>query len=80
MADDTLTLHLDGKTLASLDAVAAETNRDREEIVSDVLKAYLDRYKEEVAHVMEGVRQADAGRFVAQEEVEAFFERIKTNS
>jgi predicted transcriptional regulator len=77
--EGTVTVQLDQDTLESVDLIATTTNQERSEVVSQALKAYIELFQWQVEHIREGVRQADAGEFVPEEEVRRVLSRL-TNS
>lgn len=77
MPRDSVTFRLDAAKRAELDAVAKAMDRDRSYVLSEAVDAYLDVHRWQVAHIHEGLRQADAGEFASDEEVAAAFDRWK---
>jgi predicted transcriptional regulator len=49
--------------------------RDRSNVLNEAVEAYLKTHRWHIAHISEGVRQADAGDFATDEEVAAAFAR-----
>jgi predicted transcriptional regulator len=76
-AKDVMTVRVDPKIKRSLEKIARATDRDRSAVVNNALEAYVELYRWQIDHVNEGLRQADAGDFATQEEVDAFFGRIR---
>ena len=77
MPRESVTFRLDAGKRAELDAVAKALDRDRSYVLSEAVDAYLAVHRWHVTHVQEGLRQADAGQFASEEEVEAAFDRWK---
>lgn len=75
MADEAITVRLDEQTRAELDALARATDRDRSFLVSEAIDAYLALHRWQLAHIGEGLRQAEAGEFASEADVEAAFAR-----
>ncbi|HEX4768671.1 MAG TPA: ribbon-helix-helix protein, CopG family [Lichenihabitans sp.] len=68
-----ITLHLNAEKRDALDAIARTTDRPRNAIIDEAIDTYLDLHRWQVAHVGEGLRQADAGEFVSDDDVKAAF-------
>lgn len=75
MARDVVTVRLHAEKRAALDALASATDRDRSYLINEAIDAYLGVHRWQIAHVEEGVRQAEAGDFATDEEVAAAFAR-----
>ena len=58
---------------AQLDSLAMETHRSESELVNEALEAYLQRTRLYITRLKQRVAEADAGQFVADEEMERFF-------
>ena len=65
-----VTIELDDNTLNALDGIAANMERSRSEIIDLALREWLEAQRDFAAHVQGGIADADAGRFVSQEEIE----------
>jgi len=75
MAEDTITVRMDAEKQAAIDALARATDRDRSLLINDAVDAYLALHRWQVAHIEEGLRQADAGEFATDKEVTAAYAR-----
>jgi RHH-type transcriptional regulator, rel operon repressor / antitoxin RelB len=75
MSDETISVRIARDRKAALDAIAAQTDRDLGRVIEDALDAYIALHAWQVAHIKEGLRQADAGEFASEAEVEAAFAR-----
>ena len=58
---------------ARLDSLAMETHRSESELVNEALESYLQRTQLYISRLKQRVAEADAGQFVADEEMEKFF-------
>lgn len=58
---------------AQLDSLAMETHRSESELVNEALESYLQRTQLYITRLKQRVAEADAGQFVANEEMERFF-------
>jgi len=56
-----------------LDELAAAQDRDRSYIINQALDNYLEVMKWQLAHIEEGLKQAEAGEFASDDEVNAAF-------
>lgn len=62
---------------SGLDELAASTGRGRSELAEEAVEKYLDYERWAIGEITEGLRQADSGVFVSDEEMEALFNRHK---
>ena len=60
-----------------IDELAAVQDRDRSYIINQALDVYLDVMEWQLTHIKEGLRQAEAGEFAADDEVKAAFDLWK---
>lgn len=74
-AKEAITVRLDSERRAELDAVAQAMSRDRSYVVNEAIASYLAVHRWQIAHIQEGLRQADASEFATEEEVAAAFAR-----
>jgi predicted transcriptional regulator len=77
MAKETVTFRIDADVRAALDRLAAALDRDRSYLINEAVEAYLDVHGWQIAHIEDGLRQADAGEFAEAEEVAAFWTRLR---
>lgn len=75
MGKETITFRTDSRKKDALDAIAEGLDRDRSYVLNEALNAYLDAHQWQIDHIKRGLRQAHAGRFVAQKEVARAFAR-----
>jgi predicted transcriptional regulator len=73
---ETLTIRIDPEMRESLDAIAAAQDRNRTYVVREALRAYLDLYQWQVKHIQQGVREAEAGKFVSDAEMRRTIARL----
>ena len=74
MAKEAVTLRIDGDGKRAPDRLASDLGRDPGDVLDEGIAAYLELNARQAEHIREGVRQADAGEFAA-EEVAATFAR-----
>ena len=60
-----------------IDELAAAQDRDRSYIINQALDVYLEVMEWQLAHIKEGLRQAEAGEFAADDEIKAAFDLWK---
>ncbi len=65
------TIRLDDETLAKLDALAADTARSRNWLAAKAIENYVELNAWQIAHIKEGIAQADRGEFATEEELDA---------
>jgi predicted transcriptional regulator len=75
MGKETITFRVDTGTRKTLDVIAASIDRDRSHVLNEAVKAYVDAHQWQVEHIMQGVRQANAGKFAREPEVKKAFAR-----
>ena len=61
---DSVTLRLDAKTLERLDKLAKAIKRSRAALAAEAVKQFIELNEWQVAAIEEGVREAEAGRFL----------------
>ena len=76
-ANDKLTVsfRLDAGKVAELDELGKAQARDRTFLLNEAVDAYLEMQRWQLAHIEEGVRQADSGMGKPHEEVVAKWRR-----
>lgn len=75
MRKQTITFRTDARSKSALDAIAAGLDRDRSYVLNEAISNYLEVHQWQIAHIKEGIRQADAGVFAKESEVSAAFAR-----
>lgn len=80
MGRETINFRTEPGKIRSLDTIAAALDRDRTYVINEAISAYLDLYRWGMDHIKEGIRQADAGEFATEDEVEAALKRHKRPS
>jgi len=76
----TVTARIDETTQNSLDKLAKATDRSRSWLVAEAISRYVEQESWQIAAIEEGVRQAEAGNFATNEEVQAAFARWGVNA
>jgi predicted transcriptional regulator len=75
MSADTISVRIASDKRTALEAIAARTDRDLSLVIDEALDAYLELHAWQVAHIEEGMRQADAGEFASEAEIREAFAR-----
>lgn len=70
---DSITINLEPDVRAELDELARASSRAPSAIVEEAVAAFLDLNRWQAARIREGMRQARAGEFATDEEVEAAY-------
>ena len=76
MTKNTLTVRVEPSLRDTLDSIAESLDRDRSYVVNEALQAYVDVYSWQVAHIRQGLAEADAGIFVSPAEVKRVTARL----
>lgn len=76
MPDKPLSLRLDAATLKKLDKLADATQRSRSFLLNEAVKDYLSLNEWQVQEIQKGLKEADAGDFATDEEVERTIKRL----
>jgi predicted transcriptional regulator len=77
MTKATMTVRIDPKTKESLDAIAETLDRDRSYVVNEALEDYIQTHRWQVQHIRQGMREADAGKFVPPSEMKKIVSRMR---
>lgn len=72
-----VTVRLDPAKRAELDALARSVTRDRSFLINEAIDAYLAVHRWQVAEIEDGLRQANAGEFASDAEVEAVYAKFR---
>ncbi len=72
---EAITVRLEAAKRAELDELARATSRDRSFLVNEAIDAYLAVHRWHIAHIEQGLCQAEAGEFASEDEVNAAFAR-----
>lgn len=69
MKKDTITFRLDQEKKKALDAIAATMDRDRAYILNEAVDEFIELHQWQVAHIQEGLAQAEKKQFATEEDV-----------
>jgi RHH-type transcriptional regulator, rel operon repressor / antitoxin RelB len=70
---EVMTIRVDQKTKRRLEKLADATERTKSFLAAEALRSYLDLNEWQIQEIRAGVREADAGDFASDAEVEATF-------
>jgi predicted transcriptional regulator len=76
MAREIMTVRVDPRTRETLDGIAAALDRDRTYVVNQALEAYIDVHKWHIDHIRQGLREAKAGKFASEDQVNQVMARL----
>ena len=68
-----ITVRLDQETVGFLDRLAAVKDRDRSYLIKQAVANFVRRHRWQIEEIEKAVKEADAGLFAADEEVERMF-------
>lgn len=69
----TITTRIPQRMKDELDALARSTGRNRNMLVQEALRRFIDLQRWQIAEIEAGIREADAGIFVSDQEMEAMW-------
>ena len=75
MDKSTISFRIDTDVKHALDAIASALDRDRSYVLNEAVAAYLEVQKWQLAHIREGLRQAEAREFASNAEVARAFKK-----
>jgi predicted transcriptional regulator len=70
---EVMTIRVDQKTKRRLEKLADATERTKSFLAAEALRSYLDLNEWQIQEIRAGVREADAGDFASDAEVETTF-------
>lgn len=75
MTRDVVSVRMAADKRAQLDALARAVDRDRSWLINEAVDAYLAVHRWQIAHIEAGLRDAEAGDFARDEDVEVAWRR-----
>ena len=72
-----LTVRVPSETKEALDAIAEALDRKRSYVVNDALNSYIEIQRWQIEHIKQGLREAKAGRFVPEKDVQKTISRLR---
>jgi predicted transcriptional regulator len=70
-----ITLRVDGKLKKKLDKLAKTTRRSRSFLAAEAIRDFVSLNEWQIEEIKKGLREADAGNFATDEEVEEVFKK-----
>lgn len=70
-----ITVRLDEETVAFLDKLGEVEDRDRSYLVRKAVSNFVELHRWQIEQIEQAVKEADAGLFASDEEVEQMFEK-----
>ena len=77
MAREIMTVRVDPRTRQALDGIATALDRDRTYVVNQALEAYIDVHQWQIDHIQQGLREAKAGKFASEAQVNKVMARLR---
>jgi len=77
MAKEVMTVRIERETKHAMDTIAAMLDRDRSYVVKEALAAYVETHQWQIEHIQRGLREANAGKFVAERAMKRAIERLR---
>ena len=74
----TVTLRLDDEVKIKLEKLAESTHRSRSFLAAEAIKAYVESNDWQVAEIHQALKEADAGDFASQDEVNVVVNKWST--
>ena len=72
-----MTVRIERETKHAMDTIAAMLDRDRSYVVKEALAAYVETHQWQIEHIQRGLREANAGKFVAERAVKRAIVRLR---
>ena len=72
-----VTVRVDRKTKARLEKLALETRRPESRLVAEAIRSYVDVNEWQIAGIKQAIKEADAGNFATDREVQATFKKLR---
>lgn len=77
---EVMTIRVDRKTKQRLEKLAGATERTKSFLAAEALRTYLDLNEWQIQEIRTGLREADAGDFASDAEVEAVFTKWRARA
>ena len=78
MENVTTTVRLDAETVSFLDELARGEERDRSYLIRQAIANYVELRRWQMEEIRQAIKEADAGLFATDEEVEKQFDKWTT--
>ncbi len=77
---EVMTIRVDQKTKRRLEKLADATERTKSFLAAEAIRSYLDLNEWQIQEIRAGLREADAGDFASDAEVEATFTKWRSRA
>lgn len=77
---EVMTIRVDQKTKRRLEKLATATERTKSFLAAEAIRSYLDLNEWQIQEIRAGLREADAGDFASDAEVEAVFAKWRNRA
>ena len=74
---EVMTIRVDRKTKTRLEKLAKAMERTKSYIAAEAIRSYVDLNEWQIAEIKAAIREADAGDFATEDEVEAVVRKWK---
>ena len=71
MSSEVMTIRVDRKTKARLEKLAKVMDRTKSYVAAEAIRAYVDLNEWQIGEIKAALKEADAGDFATEEEVQA---------
>ncbi|WKV51378.1 CopG family ribbon-helix-helix protein [Dickeya fangzhongdai] len=75
-----ISVRLNDNASAQLDALAKATGRARSFLAGQAIEEYLAREAWKIAEIEQAIKEADAGDFIAADEIDKLFQKLGTTT
>lgn len=76
---DVMTIRIDGAIRQRLEKLSKATARTKSFLAAEAIRCYLDLNEWQIDEIEAGLRDADAGDFASEAQVEAIFSKWRTS-
>ena len=76
----TMTIRLEEDMKARLDSLATATQRSKSKLAAEAIRSYVDINEWQIREIEKAVKEADRGEFAKEEDVQTFFDTVKTHA
>lgn len=76
----TMTIRLEDEVKDRLDRLADSTNRSKSYLAAEAIRAFVEINEWQVAEIRAAIKEADAGDFASEKDVDALAKKWKVNA
>ena len=74
---EVMTIRVDRKTKSRLEKLAKAMDRTKSHLAAEAIRAYVELNEWQIAEIRAALKEADAGDFASEKEVQAFMKKWK---